>query len=134
MCWLETSIPADEPSGTIAGYWLMSKASMVLLAGSGFYGWWRSRRQDQAGHIKTLLPGIDPSRRTEAGTSMASDRAIFVHRKRDRAMIARMDRREPVRDSSDRRQPRACCGVGLRYNEKADVPAGRSTVGVRPVL
>jgi predicted Ser/Thr protein kinase len=43
----------------LAGYW-MWKASMVLLAGGGSYGWWRSRRQSQAGNLKTIVPEIDP--------------------------------------------------------------------------
>jgi hypothetical protein len=48
------------PSPTLlAGYgiWL---ASMVLLAGGGFYGWWSSRRQGQAKDFKTTLPEIKP--------------------------------------------------------------------------
>jgi len=44
--------------GPLAGYW-MWEASVVLLAGGGFYGWWRSSRQSQAGDIKTILPEID---------------------------------------------------------------------------
>jgi serine/threonine protein kinase len=43
----------------LAGYW-MWKASMVLLAGGGFYGWWRSHREGRAEDIKTILPEIDP--------------------------------------------------------------------------
>jgi hypothetical protein len=43
----------------LAGYW-MWVASMVLLAGGGLYGWWRSRRQSRAGDIKTTLPEIGP--------------------------------------------------------------------------
>ncbi len=47
-------------TGLLAGYW-MWKTSMVLLAGGGFYGWWRSRRQGQAGNIKD-----DPARNRSA--------------------------------------------------------------------
>lgn len=52
-----------QPADTfhfLAGY-LMWKASMVLLAGGGLYGWWRSRRRSQAADIKTALPDIGPS-------------------------------------------------------------------------
>jgi serine/threonine protein kinase len=43
----------------LAGYW-MWVASMVLLAGGGLYGWWRSRRQGPAGHTKAALSEMDP--------------------------------------------------------------------------
>jgi hypothetical protein len=43
----------------LAGYW-MWVASMVLLAGGGLYGWWRSHHQGPAGHIKAALAEIDP--------------------------------------------------------------------------
>jgi predicted Ser/Thr protein kinase len=37
----------------------MYLASAVLLAASGFHGWWRSRRESQAATVKTAFPGID---------------------------------------------------------------------------
>ena len=46
--------PLDLP-----GY-QMSLASVALLAGGGFYGWWRSRRGARAGDAKTTLPEVGP--------------------------------------------------------------------------
>ncbi len=54
----------------LAGYWLW-QASMVMLAGGGFYGWWRSSCQGQAGDIKTILPEIDPP---QSGPALDFDR------------------------------------------------------------
>ena len=52
-------VPSDMARIPQAGYrmWL---ASMIRLAGGGFYGWWVSGRGGRAAEIKTTLPEIDP--------------------------------------------------------------------------
>jgi predicted Ser/Thr protein kinase len=57
---LSGNIMRKHASNTLlAGFW-MWKASMVLLAGGGLYGWWKSRRQGQAKDIKTNSLEFDP--------------------------------------------------------------------------
>ena len=53
-------IVRKEPSEILLAGYRMWRASMMLLAGDGLYGSWRSRRRGRAEDIKTILPEIDP--------------------------------------------------------------------------
>jgi hypothetical protein len=50
---------ASIPFFDLPGY-QMSFTSVVLLAGVGFYGWWRSRCEARAGDVRTTLPEVGP--------------------------------------------------------------------------